>query len=47
MNMSSPREAELGCVVELGKGNGAWMRIGVGTATAVDWGKIKEAFLEA
>ena len=42
-----PMEAELGCVVELEKGNGARMRICVGRVTAVDWGKVKEAFLGA
>jgi hypothetical protein len=42
-----PMAAELGCVVELQKGNGARLRICVGTATAVDWGKVKEAFLGA
>jgi hypothetical protein len=42
-----PMDAELGCVVELQKGNGACLRICVGTATAVDWGKVKEAFLGA
>jgi len=42
-----PMETELGCVVELQKGNGARLRISVGTATAVDWGKVKEAFLGA
>ena len=42
-----PMEAELGCVVELEKGNGARLRICVGTVTAVDWGKVKEAFLGA
>ena len=42
-----PMEAELGCVVELEKGNGARLRICVGRATGVDWGKVKEAFLGA
>jgi hypothetical protein len=42
-----PMEAELGCVVELQKGNGARLRICIGRATAVDWGKVKEAFLGA
>ena len=40
-------EAELACLVELEKGNGARMRICVRDATGVDWGKLKEAFLGA
>jgi hypothetical protein len=40
-------EAELACVVELEKGNGARMRICVRDTVAVDWGKLKEAFLGA
>ena len=40
-------EAGLACVVELEKGNGARMRICVREAVAVDWGKLKEAFLGA
>jgi hypothetical protein len=35
------------CVVELEKGNGARMRICVRDTVAVDWGKLKEAFLGA
>lgn len=35
------------CVVELEKGNGAWMRICVRDTVAVDWSKLKEAFLGA
>jgi hypothetical protein len=34
-------------VVELEKGNGARLRICVGTAATVDWGQVKEAFLGA
>ena len=37
----------LACVVELQKGNGTRMRICVREAGAVDWGKLKEAFLGA
>jgi hypothetical protein len=37
----------LACVVELEKGNGTRMRICVREAVAVDWGKLKEAFLGA
>lgn len=40
-------EAGLACVVELEKGNGTRMRICVRDAVAVDWGKLKEAFLGA
>lgn len=40
-------EAGLACVVELAKGNGTRMRICVREAVAVDWGKLKEAFLGA
>jgi hypothetical protein len=40
-------EAELACLVELEKGNGTRMRICVREAVAVDWGKLKEAFLGA
>lgn len=35
------------CVVELEKGNGTRMRICVRDPVAVDWGKLKEAFLGA
>jgi hypothetical protein len=35
------------CIVELEKGNGTRMRICVHAAVAVDWGKLKEAFLGA
>ena len=34
-----------GCVVELEKGNGTRMRICVGDAAAIDWARMKEAFL--
>ena len=40
-------EAGLACVVELAKGNGTRMRICVREVAAVDWGKLKEAFLGA
>ena len=40
-------EAGLACVVELEKGNGTRMRICVRETVAVDWGKLKEAFLGA
>ena len=40
-------EAGLACVVELEKGNGARMRICARETVAVDWGKLKEAFLGA
>lgn len=40
-------EQGLSCVVELEKGNGVRMRICVGDAAAVDWGRLKEAFLGA
>ena len=40
-------EAELACLVELEKGNGTRMRICVRDTVAVDWGKLKEAFLGA
>ena len=45
---AGPRtDAGLTCVVELEKGNGTRMRICVREAVAVDWGKLKEAFLGA
>ena len=37
--------AGAGCVVELEKGNGTRMRICVGDAVAIDWARMKEAFL--
>lgn len=37
----------LTCVVELEKGNGTRLRIQAREGVAVDWGKIKEAFLGA
>jgi len=37
----------LACVVEMEKGNGTRMRVCVREAGAVDWGKLKEAFLGA
>jgi hypothetical protein len=40
-------EAGLACVIELEKGNGARMRICVRETTAVDWARLKEAFLGA
>jgi hypothetical protein len=40
-------ESAAACVVELQKGNGTQMRICVRDVAAVDWGKLKEAFLGA
>lgn len=40
-------EAGLACLVELEKGNGTRMRICVRDTVAVDWSKLKEAFLGA
>ena len=37
----------VGCIVELEKGNGARMRICVHDGAAVDWSRMKEAFLGA
>jgi hypothetical protein len=37
----------VGCIVELEKGNGTRMRICVGDSAAVDWARMKEAFLGA
>ena len=37
----------LACIVELEKGNGVRMRVCVRETLAVDWGKLKEAFLGA
>lgn len=37
----------VGCVVELEKSNGARMRICVADGAAVDWARMKEAFLGA
>jgi len=42
-----PSSAELACVIELEKGSGTRMRICVKSASSVDWGRIKEAFLGA
>jgi hypothetical protein len=39
--------AGVGCIVELEKGNGTRMRICVRDSAAVDWGRMKEAFLGA
>ena len=47
VELNGPAEAGLACLVELEKGNGARMRICVREAVAVDWGKLKEAFLGA
>ena len=38
---------EAGCVIELTKGSGTRMRISLKSASAVDWCRIKEAFLGA
>ena len=37
----------VGCIVELEKSNGTRMRICVGDGAAVDWARMKEAFLGA
>jgi len=37
----------IGCIVELEKGNGTRMRICVRDGAAVDWSRMKEAFLGA
>jgi hypothetical protein len=37
----------VGCIVELEKGNGTRMRICVHDGAAVDWSRMKEAFLGA
>jgi hypothetical protein len=37
----------VGCIVELEKGNGTRMRICVRDGAAVDWARMKEAFLGA
>jgi len=48
VEVKAPSEGSgAGCIVELQKGNGARMRICVREAAAVDWGKLKEAFLGA
>jgi len=39
--------AAVECIVELEKGNGTRMRICVRDGAAVDWGRMKEAFLGA
>ena len=44
---SAPVHEEAGCVIELTKGSGTRMRISLKSAAAVDWGRIKEAFLGA
>jgi hypothetical protein len=41
------KEEAAGCVVDLQKGNGTRMRICVSDAAAVDWSRVKEAFLGA
>jgi len=48
VELEGPAAAEgLACLVELEKGNGTRMRICVRDTVAVDWGKLKEAFLGA
>lgn len=37
----------LACVIELTKGSGTRLRISLPSASSVDWGRIKEAFLGA
>jgi len=44
---SAARHEGMSCVVELEKGNGAKLRVSVGDASAVDWCRVKEAFLGA
>jgi hypothetical protein len=43
----APAPEEAGCVIELTKGSGTRMRISLKSAEAVDWSRIKEAFLGA
>jgi len=38
---------QVGCLIELEKGNGTRMRICVHDGAAVDWSRVKEAFLGA
>ncbi len=48
VELETARSGEsLACVVELEKGNGARMRICVRETAAVDWARLKEAFLGA
>jgi hypothetical protein len=48
VELDGPAAAEgLACLVELEKGNGTRMRICVRDPVAVDWSKLKEAFLGA
>jgi len=42
-----PAAGSVGCIIELEKGNGARMRICVHDGAAVDWSRMKEAFLGA
>lgn len=42
-----PTAAGGGCIIELEKGNGTRMRICVRDGAAVDWARMKEAFLGA
>jgi len=42
-----PGTEQVGCIVELEKGNGTRMRICVRDGAAVDWSRMKEAFLGA
>jgi hypothetical protein len=44
---NEPVAGNVGCVVELEKGNGTRMRICVREASTVDWSRMKEAFLGA
>jgi hypothetical protein len=48
VELGSASSAErVGCIVELEKGNGTRMRICVHDGAAVDWSRLKEAFLGA
>ena len=42
-----PSAGSVGCIIELEKGNGTRMRISVQDGAAVDWSRMKEAFLGA
>lgn len=44
---NEPTAESVGCIVELEKGNGTRMRICVRDGAAVDWARMKEAFLGA
>jgi len=44
---NEPAAGSVGCIVELEKSNGTRMRICVRDGAAVDWARMKEAFLGA